>query len=307
MLGEVVTAAQLEEWIERGRRESWLDLEPGEFRRNYNQRPFSVRHRLADHPAFQLDALRTLCRRLPRKQVKFRAGKIPDDANFDTSLGDFNTLTFEQAVDGLEENRAYIAIYNAERDPEYGRILGGLLGELAAQTEPIEPRLNWYSTYIFISTEDAVTPYHMDREMNFLLQIRGTKTVRLWDPNDPEVMTPADRDRLLSFGDDPRPAYKSSLANKAQIFELAPGLGVHHPFIAPHLVYTRSGSSISLAITFRTAKSDEWTDAHRFNHLLMRRVGFVPRTVGESAIVDGSKARLVRTIRRLRTLTRPRV
>jgi hypothetical protein len=131
--------------------------------------------------------------------------------------------------------------------------------------------------------------------------------VRLWDPNDPEVMTPADRDRLLSFGDDPRPAYKSSLANKAQIFELAPGLGVHHPFIAPHLVHTRSGSSISLAITFRTAKSDEWTDAHRFNHLLMRRVGFVPRTVGESAIVDGSKARLVRTIRRLRTLTRPRV
>jgi len=27
-----------------------------------------------------------------------------------------------------------------------------------------------------------ITPYQMDREMNFLLQIRGTKTVPLWDP-----------------------------------------------------------------------------------------------------------------------------
>jgi len=304
MLGEVVTRAQLQERIQRGRRESWLDLEPDEFRRSYNQRPFSVRHRLAEHPAFQLDALRALCHRLPRKLVKFRAGKIPDNANFDTSLDDFKTLTFEQAVDGLEEHRAYIAIYNAERDAEYGRILGGLLGELAAQTEGIEPGLNWYSTYIFISTEDAVTPYHMDREMNFLLQIRGTKTVRLWDPNDPDVMTPAERDRLLSFTTDLRPQYKSSLADKATIFQLEPGVGVHHPFIAPHLVHTRSGASISLAITFRTPKSDEWTDAHRFNHLVMRRVGLDPRTVGESSIVDRSKAQITRAVRRLRALAR---
>ena len=306
MLGEVVSAAQLSDRIQRGRREPWLDLEPDEFRRSYNRQPFTVRHRLAEHPAFQLDALRTLCHRLPRKLVKYRAGKIPHDANFDSSLDDYKTLTFEQAVDGLEEHRAYIAIYNAERDAEYGQILGGLLGELAAHTESVEPGLNWYSTYIFISTEDAVTPYHMDREMNFLLQIRGTKTVRLWNPNDPDVMTPAERDRLLSFSEDPRPAYKDSLADKASIFELEPGLGVHHPFIAPHLVHTRSGSSISLAITFRTTRSDEWTDAHRFNHLVMRRAGLVPRTVGESALVDRNKARVVRAVRQVRKLSRMR-
>ncbi|HEY1816884.1 MAG TPA: cupin-like domain-containing protein [Kofleriaceae bacterium] len=307
MLGDWVSKPQLQERIENGRRESWLDLDADEFRRNYNRRPFVVHHRLAEHPAFQLERLRALCHRLPRELVKFRAGKVPHDANFDTSLDDFKTITFEQAVDGLEEHRAYIAIYNAERDEEYGRILGGLLGELAGQTEAVEPGLNWYSTYIFISTQDALTPYHMDREMNFLLQIRGTKTVRLWDPNDPDVMTPAERDRLLSFTGDPRPAYKDALEQKAMIFELEPGLGVHHPFIAPHLVHTRSGVSISLAITFRTPKSDEWTDAHRFNHVLMRRLGMSPRTVGESALVDRGKAGLVRTVRRLRKLTRPRV
>jgi hypothetical protein len=79
----------------------------------------------------------------------------------------------------------------------------------------------------------------------------------------------------VSFTGDPRPAYEGSLADKASAFELEPGIDVHHPFIAPHLVHTRSGLSISLAITFRTPKSDESTDAHRFNHLLMRRAGLV--------------------------------
>jgi hypothetical protein len=39
----------------------------------------------------------------------------------------------------------------------------------------------------------------MDREMNFLLQICGTKIVDLWSANDPSVMTELEKDRLLSY------------------------------------------------------------------------------------------------------------
>lgn len=169
--------------------------------------------------------------------------------------------------------------------------------------EPIEPGLNWYSTYVFISTRDSVTPYHMDREMNFLLQIRGTKTVQLWDPRDAEVMSPAERDRLLSLAADARPAWADRLAAKAMVFELVPGTGVHHPFIAPHLVRTRSETSISLAITFRTEQSDRWTDAHRFNYLA-RRLGLAPRTVGARPRLDDVKARAMRLARYMRASVR---
>ena len=66
-----------------------------------------------------------------------------------------------------------VAIYNPEQDPAYRPMLQELLGEIAAQTESFDPDINWYSTYIFITAQNAVTPYHMDREMNFLLQVRG--------------------------------------------------------------------------------------------------------------------------------------
>jgi hypothetical protein len=145
----------------------------------------------------------------------------------------------------------------------------------------------------------------MDREMNFLLQIRGTKTVKLWDPHDDEIMSAEQRDRLLTEREEPRPPYRPSFERKAMVFELAPGLGVHHPFIAPHLVTTGPRLSISLAITFRTDRSDLWTDAHRFNHRVRRRLGTGLGVVGRSGVLDATKAGIVRLGRQAKRLLGP--
>lgn len=307
-LGESLSRARVDELVRAAARgERWLELDRGRFTTDYNRRPFVVRHRLPTHPRFALDALRALCRRLPREQVRYRVGAIAHDADFDHSLdADRRGLTFDEAIDQLEDRRAYVAIYNPERDPTYRPVIEGLLGELATETELVEPGLNWYSTYVFISTEASVTPYHMDREMNFLLQIRGTKHAELWDPRDDEVMSPAERDRLLAARDEPRPRWGDHLPAKAMAFELVPGTGVHHPFIAPHLVRTTSALSISLAITFRTAQSDRWTAAHRFNHLVRTRLRLAPPVaVGVNPWVDHAKAAMVRGVTRLRAATRP--
>lgn len=79
-------------------------------------------------------------------------------------------------------------------------------------------------------------------------------------------------------------------------FQLEPGLGVHHPFIAPHLVPTGPELSISLAVTFRTPRSDDWSDAHRFNEQV-RRLGLPAGRVGRTEWVDKAKARVIRTAR----------
>ena len=185
-------------------------------------------------------------------------------------------------------------------------MIEGLLGEIALHTEPIEPGMNWYSTYLFITAHDSVTPYHMDREMNFLLQIRGTKSVKLWDPHDPEIMTAAEKDKLMTERDEPLPTYKPAFERKAMVFDLEPGLGVHHPFIAPHLVTTGRQLSISLAITFRTRRSDMWTDAHRFNHRLRSRLGIAPVDVGNVGVLDAARAGLIRVTRQARRWLHPR-
>ena len=302
MLGRRLTHEELKTLAAaaRGKDKPWLLFDEETFRESYNRRPFVVRHRLAEDPHFTFDALFDLCRRLPPNQIKVRVGKVPVDTDFDASLAAYNAgLTLEDAIAGFEEREAYICINNPERDPAYRAVIEGLVGEIAAQTEPIEPGLNWYSTYVFMSAQDAITPYHMDREMNFLLQVQGTKLVKLWDPGDDEIMSPEEKDRLLAQFDHQRPQYRESFERKAMRFELAPGLGVHHPFIAPHLVTTLANRSISLAITFRTERSDIWSDAHRFNHHL-RRLGLTPAPVGQNLSRDTAKARALRLARSAR-------
>lgn len=301
MLGEFLTATKLAEirHMARAQQTPWLQLDPAELNRFYNRLPFQVHHRLPEHPLFRLEELFKLCRRLPPDQLHFRFGKVPIDTHFDSSLFRYRQdLTLDDAINQLEARQAYIAIYNPERDPGYRPVIEGLLGELAQHTEVLDPGLNWYSTYIFISAKDSVTPYHMDREMNFLLQIRGSKIAQLWDPADDEVMSPAEKERLMMGRE--RPVYRPSLAGKAMVFPLEPGVGVHHPFIAPHIVHTGPELSISLAITFRTALSDVWSDAYRFNHKL-RALGLNPGRVGASPWLDRGKAMGLRLARRALT------
>ena len=112
-------------------------------------------------------------------------------------------------------------------------------------------------------------------------------------------MSPAQKDRLLAY-EGTRPPYRPEFEQRAVHFALQPGLGVHHPFIAPHRVWTHSNLSVSLAFTFRTRQSDRLTAAHQFNNRL-RRLGLQnPRPVGESVWVDGTKARALKVLQRLR-------
>ncbi|OUL98754.1 cupin-like domain-containing protein [Variovorax sp. JS1663] len=294
MLGEFVTRGESATLPARGRQrqEHLLDFDADTVRSSYNMRPFVLQHHLAEHPDFfSLPALFSLCRRMPRDQVQYRVGAIPGDANFDTSYARYGEgLSFDQVLDRFEESRAYICIYNPERDPLYRPVLEGMLAEIAAAIEGMDPVITWYSTYVFVSTRDSVTPYHMDREMNFLLQVLGEKQVMLWDPHDEEIMSEADKDRLLAAFESRRPVYRPDFEAKAMRYDLRPGLGVHHPFIAPHRVHTGSDLSISLAFTFRTRTSDRWTRAHAFNHLL-RRCGLSPWAIDHGhPLADRAKA-----------------
>ncbi|MGH8156933.1 MAG: cupin-like domain-containing protein [Rhodanobacter sp.] len=295
MLGEFISAGQYIELLARGRREvaPLLKFDPETLKSCYNRKPFLVEHSLADHAYFSLDRLFALCRRMDPVHILYRIGNIPRDAELESSFSRYNKgLTLEETLDHFEEKKAYICINNPERDAEYRPVIEGLLAEIAAQVHPLDPQMSWYSTYIFISTQGSITPYHMDREMNFLLQIQGSKTVYLWDQSDGEIMTSEQKDLLLAHVGS-RPVYKPSFESKAMSFGLEPGLGVHHPFIAPHRVHTGAELSISLAVTFRTRQSDTLTDAHRFN-TRMRKLGLHPIPVGSSRLLDRAKSGVAR-------------
>src|ERR1041384_7694968 len=126
MLGQQVSATKLNNLVTETRLAPapWLLLDEHDFNIGYNERPFLVRHRLTEPPLFRFDALAALCRRLPREQVPYRFGVVPADTEFDTSLERFRgQLTLDDAIEHIEEKQAYIAIYNAETDPEYRPVI----------------------------------------------------------------------------------------------------------------------------------------------------------------------------------------
>lgn len=264
---------------------------------HYNREAFSFSHNLCNEPLLQFDNLCELCKRLPSDNIKFRRGQIPKDANFDLSCGRFNEgLTLQSVIQNFDQYGSYIAIYFPETDPEYKQLIEGLIAEIYHNVFTLDSPITWYATYIFMSTNQSVTPYHMDREMNFLLQIQGKKHAQLWRGYDDRVMTSSERDTLLTDWTRSRPTYKPALDKLSKDFELRPGIGLHHPFIAPHLISTTSERSISLAITYRTELSDYWTDAHNYNYY-MRKLGLTPWPVGANNRTDKTKAMLMRAAR----------
>lgn len=264
-----------------------LQFDPATFPALYDREPFGFRHRLSGHPLLQLDALRALALRMPARQVLHRRGIVATDSDFDHAADLHpNGLGLSQTLDALVASGSFVTINNPELDPAYRPLLDELLNEIRCQTELVDPGMAWFASYFFISAPGAVTPFHMDRELNFLVQLRGEKLVKLWSP---AVLTELEKERLFGRWDLPRPALRPEVAASGREFLLRPGDGVHHPFIAPHLVVTGAELSISLAVTFRTARSNQRSAAWQVNHRL-RELGLRPAPVGDSPLRDRMKA-----------------
>jgi hypothetical protein len=235
-----------------------------------------------------MSELKALALRMPRANVLHRNAKVPVNTDFDTShLNHANGLSLEQTLDQLEACNGYVVLNRPEEDPVFAPFANQVLDEIRAQTEPIDPGLYWHATYVFISANGSVTPYHMDREMNFLMQMKGRKEVLLWDPL---VMSELEREKLMTDFAAARPQWREELRAKALRYEIGPGDGVHHPFIAPHLVTNGPSLSVSWAFTFRTRGSDRKGHILKMNHYL-RKLGLNPSPEGESTLKDRVKDR----------------
>ena len=154
--------------------------------------------------------------------------------------------------------------------------------------------------FIFITSPGSVTPYHIDPEHNFLLQVRGGKRVHLYDGRVKSLLTEenlehfySDRGRNIPF----RPEFDQH----SWVNELRPGDGLHFPVTYPHWVQNLDEVSISFSITFRTNASERQCLVHQMNAGL-RRLGLRPTPPGQSGWRDGLKYQSSRVWRRAKRL-----
>ena len=134
---------------------------------------------------------------------------------------------------------------------------------------------------IFVTSPSRVTAYHIDRECNFLVQLRGSKHISIFDRNDREVLPEVERERFWTV-DNNAAVYKPDLQNRASVFEMKPGTGVHIPVNAPHWVQNGNNVSITFAITFQF-HDHVLADVYRTNYYL-RKMGLAPVPPGRSRV-----------------------
>lgn len=254
------------------------------------KRLMSVRHDFADHPMFTLDALMTLAKRLPRERVRFHATTARADSDFERTTEEHpHTLGLEEAMANMETSGSWIALHNVQSDPEYRAILDEALDEVRARIDAKDPGMFHRAFWIFISSPNSVTPFHIDHENNFLMQVRGKKRALLWHAED--CIPALALETFHSQWNRKEVHYDPSFDRLAQVHELEPGMGAYMPSTAPHLVSNHDNVSITISMTYCTRETRRVETVHRCNHALRKR-GLAPRDVGASAVGDMLKGTL---------------
>ncbi|HZN86260.1 MAG TPA: cupin-like domain-containing protein [Burkholderiales bacterium] len=275
---------------------AFLELEARAMREDFDRRPFALRHRLCAHPLFALPRLLALARRLPPECIETNAGDLPVDQ--DPRATPRNGLSAEETLRRIAQCGSWMVLKNVQRDPDYAALLQGCLAELRA------PDARLAQGFVFVSSPGAVTPFHMDPEHNFLLQVAGRKTIHVFDPADREVLAEEDLERFHAGAHRNLP-WREAWQPRARAFALGPGDGVHVPVTAPHWVRNGDAVSVSFSVTFRSRASERRAQVYAMNARLRRR-GRVPAPVGASALRDALKGFSLRLIRRAeRLLARP--
>jgi hypothetical protein len=279
-------------------RSNHLELDPETFRANFNRCPFTVKHHLAHHPLFNLKRLVALAHSLPEEHVKYNSGVVPLTQGL--YRGPQTGLSIEETLYQLEECNSWMVIKWIEKDPAYRELLDQCLDQIQELSEPFDPGMCKREGFIFVSSPGAITPYHMDPEYNFLLQIRGHKRLHFFDGSDRSILSEQELEEYMESGSNYDLKYDSKYKERLNV-ALTPGVAVHVPVTTPHWVENGNEVSISLSITFRTKASERRSIVYEVNSRL-RRMGLAPRPFNRSPLLDTAKYQTFRVVRRTKRL-----
>ncbi len=281
----------------------------GRFRRDYNRANFMFKHELAGHPLFELESLVELTRRMPDHGEHYWAnGKVAVDNTW--SDGTDGRQSLQDTITHIEHNDSIVILKHTEQDPVFAPLLQSVLAtivELAGERMRSDATIG--EVLILVSSPGRITPYHMDSETNFLLQITGDKWFHIFDHADRTLVTDRELEDFYSISRNCA-VYRPERQDDCNKYDLRAGYGVHVPVCAPHWVRNRDQVSVALSVNYELRSVYREEKLRRMNHRL-RRFGLNPSAPNVSAWRDGFKvatadaAAAVRSLTRRREISRP--
>jgi hypothetical protein len=265
----------------------------------------AFRHALMAHPLLQPDALVALGARL---EAKGRVRTHSNEAAAGTSFNQAprlhpNTRSASETLQHIAGAKAWMSLLNVQTDALYRGLVDEVLDGVERRLHHRDPGMCYRGGWIFVTSPHTVTPFHFDKEHNFLFQLRGRKTVYVWDHRDTLTASEAARDRFHACHERDLLEWREELRGRAQRFELEPGQGAYMPSTSPHMVENGDEPSITMSFTYYTDATRRDSLLHR-THYRLRQWGLNPPAVGQNRVLDGLLHASVRALSDARLLAR---
>lgn len=263
------------------------------------------RHRLMDHPLLQPDQLVALGGRLEAQgRVRTHSNEVEAGTSFNNAPRLHpNRRSATDTLEHIADARAWMSLLNVQTDPLYRTLVDEVLDGIASDIASKDPGMCYRGGWIFVTSPGTVTPFHFDKEHNFLFQVRGRKTVYVWDHRDTEAASEASRDRFHACHERDLLVWRDELRERAQKFELEPGQGAYMPSTSPHMVENGPEPSITMSFTYYTDATRRDSLLHRA-HYRLRQWGIEAPAVDSNRLLDGFLHASFRSISNARLLAR---
>lgn len=259
-------------------------VDPAIAAEKFLKQAFTLKHSLADHPLFTLPRLVELAKAMPRDRIEYNSGKVAvgvkaaDVPKIDKAA--------EEVIRSIETADAWMVIKMVEHDPQYRALLTNFVEQANLAAGRGAADYTDLQGFIFVSSANATTPFHLDAEENILIQIHGGKFVRTFDNADRLLIS--EEDMEISPSKHRNQKYESWYEERATVHALKPGDALHMPYMIPHWVSTGGSYSISMAMTWKTPQVLRLNKIRLINGTL-RRFGLPQKPPGVSPAGDAVK------------------
>ncbi len=263
-------------------------------KRDFPLKPFAIRHKLAGHPLLTLPRIAQLAAELPRDLIEYNSGKVAISQDPDA----IPTVDLDpvEVVKRIETSGAWMVLKRVEKSLAYRALLEDTLLSVARArgfNSLADAGFEQLEGFLFVSSPNSTTPFHLDSEDNFFVHIHGEKFFTIFDNHDRAMVCDDEIERSMTKHRNLQ--YNDSFAQRAQEFHLFAGDGCYVPYQWPHWVRTADSYSISMAITWKTREVRRLNDLHFFNSML-RGIGLPQKPPGARPVLDALKLALYRTV-----------
>ncbi len=263
-------------------------------KRDFPHKPFAIRHKLSGHPLFTLSRIAQLASELPRDLIEYNSGKVAISQDPDAIPSvDLDPV---EVVRSIETAGAWMVLKRVENSPQYRALLEDTLLSVARArglNSLLDADFEQVEGFLFVSSPNSTTPFHLDSEDNFFVHIRGEKFFTVFDNSDRTIVSDDEIERSMTRHRNLN--YDEGFAPRGTEFHLFAGDGCFVPYQWPHWVRTAGTYSISLAITWKTREVRRCNDLHFFNSML-RGVGLPQQPPGTHPALDALKLAFYRTV-----------